>query len=507
MKKFSVMVLLIALASGLCLADKYSQDDLFTKLRASGSTEEANAVFSDFVKNAPNLELAQGVYQMWEANAGDDARACLESMKADPASVGRLRYFEGAAKKNLADRIASARQVIAADANAFDGYALLFDTYTTWLFGEPLGDRPGRSGPSDEDLKRLKDGFNEDNLKMVRIKEWKDAGEYVNPVTRYMAYYAAYKNHPDDMYKYMKEGEAMGADWIDYSHLAVAAVRMGRIDEGKTYIDKYVDLWISRGAVQENQRADMTDSMVRYALVYGRAYDEAIAHIKAKPEYADNADNLYNLAAICALKGATDAVFEHLNLAIAKGFSDTVLIAEDTDFTAYRTDPRWAEITGKVKENWDAGDAQRSKDAVALKIDLPAPEWTLSDPTGKSYALADYKGKKVVVLDFWATWCGPCMMAMPKLDEWCKNEKPEHVEVFSINTWERKPDEAKKMFTDRKFSMTLLMDGDTVAQNYKVSGIPYICLIDKDGHIRYEMKGFSPELEQNLTYWVKDLLK
>ena len=99
------------------------------------------------------------------------------------------------------------------------------------------------------------------------------------------------------------------------------------------------------------------------------------------------------------------------------------------------------------------------------------------------------------------------MKAMPALDSWCKKHKPDDVEVFSINTWERNQDKAKKLFTDKKFAMHLLMDGDTAAKAYGVSGIPYICVIGKDGKIHYEVNGFSPDLEKNLTYWVQDLLK
>ncbi|MCD4655666.1 TlpA family protein disulfide reductase, partial [bacterium] len=349
--------------------------------------------------------------------------------------------------------------------------------------------------------------FSQDNLKMVRIREWKKAGEHLLLVTKYMGYYAVYKNHPDDAYKYFKEGAELGASWLDYSHLAIQAVRNNKIDEAKEYTDKYVDTWIRRGAVRENSRKEMTESMVLHSLIDGRAYDAAISHIKNDKEYDKKSDSLYNLAIVYVRKGSNDKGFEYLYQAVEQGFCNVDRLKNDPDFKTIQDLSEWKPLLEKVESKWAEGSADREKIALRMKIDKPAADWELKDPTGKTYKLSSYKGKKVVILDFWATWCGPCIKAMPELDKWTKNHKPDNVEVFSINTWERDPDKAKKLFIEKKYAMILLIDGDSAAKEYGVTGIPYICIVGKDGKIKYEVKGFSPELEKNLTYWVKDLLK
>ena len=55
--------------------------------------------------------------------------------------------------------------------------------------------------------------------------------------------------------------------------------------------------------------------------------------------------------------------------------------------------------------------------------------------------------------------------------------------------------------------MRLLLNGDAAGTAYGVQGIPYMCVVDKEGKIRYESKGYSPALKMNLTYWVNDLLQ
>ena len=133
-----------------------------------------------------------------------------------------------------------------------------------------------------------------------------------------------------------------------------------------------------------------------------------------------------------------------------------------------------------------------------------APELTTSAWEGKATTLKDCRGK-VVVLDFWATWCGPCRMAMPVLSNWMKTEMPEGVRVFSVNVWEDNPDGARKYITDNDYAMELVFGNNDLAAAYGVEGIPYICAIDGEGNVRYEEIGFSNALGEKLAVWVQDL--
>jgi thiol-disulfide isomerase/thioredoxin len=109
---------------------------------------------------------------------------------------------------------------------------------------------------------------------------------------------------------------------------------------------------------------------------------------------------------------------------------------------------------------------------------------------GTPVRLADYKGK-VVVLDFWATWCGPCIEAMPHLVE-AQKEYGDKVKILAITTEER--DTVQRFLAQRPTSLTILRDPFVSTQTrYGVSGLPNTFVIGKDGKIAWESVGFDPQ--------------
>ena len=131
--------------------------------------------------------------------------------------------------------------------------------------------------------------------------------------------------------------------------------------------------------------------------------------------------------------------------------------------------------------------------APGLLVGSTAPGWTLQDASGKHYSLQDLKGQ-LVVLDFWATWCGPCRQEMPTLQKLHERYRKKGVVVAGINTWESA--DPVRFMKENGYSFLLLLDGNEVAKSYQVSGIPTLYIIGPDGRILFGEVGYLGPAEQ-----------
>lgn len=112
-----------------------------------------------------------------------------------------------------------------------------------------------------------------------------------------------------------------------------------------------------------------------------------------------------------------------------------------------------------------------------------APDFSLKDLNGKTVKLSDYKGK-VVILNFWATWCPYCIDEMPDLDKLSKEySKSGETVILAIDVQEDAK-KVEKFVSDNKFSLPVLLDTDgSVASAYGISGYPTTFIINKDGTV------------------------
>ena len=127
--------------------------------------------------------------------------------------------------------------------------------------------------------------------------------------------------------------------------------------------------------------------------------------------------------------------------------------------------------------------------------DKPAPDFALEDLDGNIIRLSEMKGK-TLVLDFWATWCGPCVSAFPAMNRArALYEADGSVEFLFINTWQDEEDKkavAQKFITTNNYPFHVLLDlDDAVVAAYKVRGIPTKFIVDKNGRIRFNKIGFD----------------
>lgn len=141
-------------------------------------------------------------------------------------------------------------------------------------------------------------------------------------------------------------------------------------------------------------------------------------------------------------------------------------------------------------------------DRAGEMVHKPAPAFALPSLDGRTVSLAEYRGKKRVVVSFWASWCGPCRMELPVLRAFYQRmHKPDsdfEILAVSIDT-DREP--AESYATEAKLPFPVLLDASwKTSDAYLVSGIPTFFVIDKDGKVIFAHTGFDPGLEILLAH-------
>lgn len=136
-----------------------------------------------------------------------------------------------------------------------------------------------------------------------------------------------------------------------------------------------------------------------------------------------------------------------------------------------------------------AAAAKGGEAVAALPKFGPAPSWKLSDVDGKPVKLEDFKGK-VVVLDFWATWCPPCRAEIPGYTELQEKYGKEGLMIVGVSVDEGGPQVVKPFMAKMKINYPIVMGDDAVATAYGAAeAIPTTILIDRDGQIRHKKVG------------------
>jgi len=133
-----------------------------------------------------------------------------------------------------------------------------------------------------------------------------------------------------------------------------------------------------------------------------------------------------------------------------------------------------------------------------------APDFTLKTLEDQEITLSRLKGK-VVLLDFWATWCAPCRESIPHLIQLHKTYQEKGLEVIGMNVDKGDIDIVRRFVKSMDIPYPIALTPDDVTTNYGVTGLPTALLIDKSGKVRQKFMGFNTEISKEMTTTVTEL--
>lgn len=473
------------------LGDEYTRELFDEQYKVVITEEEVAELCSDFIENATDIDVARRAQDRWRRTDIDAARAfCQELMKNDINSA-KFTYLYGRLAETSVEQITLGRKAISLDEKWPYGYRLLLSTYVSDLF----------NGDDEDYTEELETMLEEDLGYFTKIVELQPEESY--PL-EYLYSLNVYQKNYEKAIELLDKGSAAEARWASGRAYANLLVLMGKYMEALAKVDAMLEGRKAQGS-SDDEIAMYRDYYYVGALKNAGAYSEIAEYHKSKADFATSSESHYDLACAYNLIGESDKALTALKSAADLGWDQIGSTQKDDDLLSLQADPQWADIITIVKTNWDNGAPERKAEALKDKLDEAAPEWSLPDKDGKLVNLADLKGK-VVVLDFWATWCGPCRMTMPTLDKFIKNDAKEDVVVFSIDVWEKGRKKQVAYMDENDYSMILLYGNDDLAEQYGVRGIPTLVIIDKEGIIRYKEVGYSDALSDYLIYWTEDLL-
>lgn len=142
----------------------------------------------------------------------------------------------------------------------------------------------------------------------------------------------------------------------------------------------------------------------------------------------------------------------------------------------------------------------------AVAPSAPAPDFTLRRADGPNLRLQEQRGQ-VVLVNFWATWCGPCRQEMPHLNRLYEKYRPSGFVLLGVNI-DEDPKAAAELASRLGLKFPVLLDTDKrVSRLYDMSAMPATVLIDRDGRARFLHRGYREGMEQTYEKQIRDLLK
>ena len=147
-----------------------------------------------------------------------------------------------------------------------------------------------------------------------------------------------------------------------------------------------------------------------------------------------------------------------------------------------------------------------SMQAHALTIGDVAPDFTLKNQQGTNLNLAEQRGE-IILINFWASWCGPCRKEMPVLQKLQDKYQDLGVQVWGVNV-EQENQAGKDFLADLDLSFSIFFDQtNSLSKTYQVEAMPTTVMIDRNGKVRFVFQGYQDGYEKKYAAAIKQLIR
>ncbi|GGP38224.1 thiol:disulfide interchange protein [Shewanella algicola] len=147
-----------------------------------------------------------------------------------------------------------------------------------------------------------------------------------------------------------------------------------------------------------------------------------------------------------------------------------------------------------------------SMQAHALTIGDAAPDFTLKNQQGTNLNLTEQRGE-IILINFWASWCGPCRKEMPVLQKLQDKYQDLGVQVWGVNV-EQQNQAGKDFLADLDLSFSIFFDQtNSLSKTYQVEAMPTTVIIDRNGKVRFVFQGYQDGYEKKYAAAIKQLIR
>lgn len=491
MDRFKKHTILLFLLMACMVLSAQIADEFIQKIQTAKSEKEALGIINEYVVKTSDLDDLRIIQNPW---IGIDPKSCNEYFSELFRKNPKSEKYHYLWVRTLSDNmmmLSEGKKLVKSHPKFRWGYRLVTSTYNQGLFvGSDSGTYNKESLINDlpkdraiilEAFKRFpEDEFNRFVLINLHIYE------------------KSYK----DAEKLLLGAKEASLEFIDMN-LIVSFTRQSKsFGVFEKLVPMIFNQWISAGRMS---RDDYDRAYTFYYLDLLKQledWDKVDEYFRKNPAELDNRDRYPLLISLNIARKNNERAMDYIATLLREDVINIRHIESNSEWQSIAGGEKWLRLIYEARLKWDNEADKRRAEILSSAIRKPAFDWELPDKDGKMVKLSDFRGQ-VVILDFWATWCNPCRLAMPVIDKWMRDKMPAGVQVFSINIWERDPQKAKDFMAEKAYAMTLLMGYNELAQEYGFDGIPYICAIDKDGYIRFFENGFSQDLSDKLSAWVE----